>query len=474
MEYIPKEIIHVIFSFLHISSKRQFIRTCHTYSFDIIPYEKKFQKMIINMRYLCYSMYTEFYNPLYKFTIELLYDNYPIPDHYIIPENRVFNHNKINYKIGQDGNLEFIKKISEINKNYITNIANGAASMGHIYVLKWIYEKYGNIYPIVSYNAAKNNQFETLKWLKDINFYNRIRITDYVAECGNIKMMKWCIKDNAIITGETLHIAANNGHVEMVKYLYKKYPKETEKNYYSIGTCGDLELLKWAMNERDDLDFLQIYLGATRKGHLHILEYLSNNNILPNDEYNVICDNAIMFNKFNILKWAKSKLNKCSWSNNYCMYAYINGNLEMIKYLSNNGHVCSNNNFSSAAIYGHFKILKWGVEEGYNIGIILIHSTLNSNLEIIRWCVERGEKLSNDIIIDAVRWGNLNIIKWALSQGYNLSPKACKEAIKHGNLGIFKYAIDSGHVFGKKVIELIYKNGDKMMIEYLKKKKLIF
>lgn len=88
-----------------ITDKRSLIRTGHafhdTYSSPTQKIEKEFQTMILKTKFFYSRNFTGFSNPLYKFTIELVYDNYDLPERYIVPENRIIHqYKKIYYRAG--------------------------------------------------------------------------------------------------------------------------------------------------------------------------------------------------------------------------------------------------------------------------------------------------------------------------------------------------------------------------------------
>src|ERR1044071_10099042 len=150
--FLPEDIIKLIFLSLPITDKRSFMRTCHTYHkySKLMPQiEKEFQSMIIKTKFFDKTNFTGFSNSLYKYTIELIYDDYDhlFPDKYIIPENRILHqYRKIYYRIGLKGNLNMFKKFLRVNRNYyfesnIEKFMDGAAQSNRIQVLKWMKNK---------------------------------------------------------------------------------------------------------------------------------------------------------------------------------------------------------------------------------------------------------------------------------------------------------------------------------------------
>src|SRR5688500_13686801 len=160
--------------------------------------ETSFQKMLNDTSFFDDNYYSGLYNSLYKYSMELLYDGYDIPDKYIISENRVMHQfPKIYKRLAKRGDFNLIKKMLKLNRNnFIHNNASyvmrGAAKTGNITILKWMRQ---NNYPFdefIAASAAQANQIETLKWLID----NSCKIPEFIASR-----------------------AAKKGHIEILKFI---------------------------------------------------------------------------------------------------------------------------------------------------------------------------------------------------------------------------------------------------------------
>jgi ankyrin repeat protein len=94
-----------------------------------------------------------------------------------------------------------------------------------------------------------------LKWIREEKKcewdYNGIRTINAAAGQGNLEMVKYCVANECPIDEFACANAAKNGHLECLKYLH-----EEVKAPWTYHTAS------W----------------AARYGHLHILEYLLDNN----------------------------------------------------------------------------------------------------------------------------------------------------------------------------------------------------
>lgn len=214
MSILPiQDILQIIFYNCLITDKRNFIRTCKScYKLSILMpnVENEYQKMINSTKFLGEMKFTNFDNPLYKFTIELVYDSYKhlIPDRYIIPENRILHYyNNIYYQTAQKGNLDMLKLLLEIKnppnlKRNIEHIMMGAAKGGHKFILEWMIKENYEIDNRAMTYAATGNHFELLKWLyeQEIEFISA-RTIPYAIKFNNIEMLEWIFERNKIKMG---------------------------------------------------------------------------------------------------------------------------------------------------------------------------------------------------------------------------------------------------------------------------------
>src|SRR5437868_10230567 len=144
-----KDITNIIFNLLPITTKRGLIRTCklfHQLSIHMPIIESEFQQMINNKQFFYVCKFPGFYNPLYKFTIEFIFDSttHLIPDRYVIIENRILHqYKRIYYVLGKRNDLEMIKRLFKLNRNSwswnnVEYAMMGAAKCGNIEMLDFM------------------------------------------------------------------------------------------------------------------------------------------------------------------------------------------------------------------------------------------------------------------------------------------------------------------------------------------------
>jgi hypothetical protein len=227
------------------------------------------------------------------------------------------------------------------------------------------------------------------------------------------------------------------------------------KEYFDDLDIAVSKLVCWDFKKSMQMNPL-----SERRGPDH---YLGNGNI------NYI---AIMYNNFELLKWAHSLgypldshisstialsgdqdmlvwaiSNGCTLDKEVYCAAVERGDLEMIKLLHNNN--CPTNHSeqvcSLAALHGHLGVLKWCRENGLQWDKwVCIFAGLRGYLMILKYAVENGCPWDKQVCIEAAKGGHLKIIKYAVKRGYALDEAVCIEAAKHGQLEILKYAVENG------------------------------
>ena len=66
----------------------------------------------------------------------------------------------------------------------------------------------------------------------------------------------------------------------------------------------------------------------------------------------------------------------------------------------------------------------------------------NSNLELLKYCVDNNAPLSYEITVSAAKKGNLEYLKYAVEKGSYKHPNAIKYAVIHNQINCLRYLID--------------------------------
>ena len=226
--------------------------------------------------------------------------------------NKGYKVDKISFEIAiQYGNFEIFKYLRNTLKNIKSNICKLASYYGHLNILKYAYEHKYKFGEYSLYNAARNGHLECLKYIH---------------------------KNGGICAPLTVYMAVKNGHLNCVKYLYEN------GFYFSNDICstaalyGTLDILIYLKEKGFLCDSITLY-NAVLNGNLEIIKYLKEHNFDPTtltrELHKSACIRASKTRNLDILKYLDE--NGCPFSNAISIYVLINGNLDVLKYLYEKG-----------------------------------------------------------------------------------------------------------------------------------------
>jgi len=440
--------------------------------------ELLFQKMINDTKFLGSKRYYGFYHPLYKYTIELLFDGYMIPDKYLVVKNRVLREYHKIYKIlGRRGDLELIIKLFKLNNGHLSynnllSVSSGAASAGKIHVLEWI-SIHDNLPGFMTAYAAKDNQLKTLLWLIDHSRYVGNLTLKYAVENGHMDIIRFLIdnkKYNFNYCG-VANRAASKGHIDAVTLLYSIDPHSLNSvwrcnidvlNFICDNdlcslispmrfSCVDVNVLK-LLFENDHLKINDYWAAnIAERGNLECLKYLYSKHF---PIFNVAVA-AVKSGNVEMLEW----LHSIGISFNGTFGAAIEiGSIIILKLLLLWNYDLPENIYSTAIYYGDLDILQLFYDHGcvlYGTEIQIAASC--GHLHIIIWLLERGCKLNADICYNTVKDGHIDVLRWLrgfdrdiCSKEYGIcdwDDRVYIDAIEFDRVDILEFALKNGCPF---------------------------
>ena len=181
---------------------------------------------------------------------------------------------------------------------------------------------------------------------------------------------------------------------------------------------------------------------------------------------------AIKFKDFEFVKQLVEK-NKNIQSNDI-LFAAENGNLDLVKYLVENGGDIKNTRVRHATtITGNLDLVKYLVEKGANLSDGAVTGAAESgNLDLVKYLVEKGADIRKDAVKGAAKHGYLDVIKYLLEKGAEIEEWAVYLAAKDGHLNVVKYLVEKGANKNFKIaIEDAKNNGHLDIVNYLKQKR---
>ena len=220
--------------------------------------------------------------------------------------------------------------------------------------------------------------------------------------------------------------ASRHGNLEFIKYVIENdiFQKEYSWNkeikilnnavsWASFG--GHLEVIKYLIEKGGKIGIDSIK-NASLGGYLKVIKYLIGKG-------GIITDDAIP-------------------------YASKNGHLEVIKYLIEKGGKITDNGILYASKNGHLEVIKYFVKTGSKITLdALYDSVKNCHLHVIKYFIEEtGLIPTYGINYVSNGFGScekkIEVIKYLIGNGVKITIDAIKYAINNNNLSIIQYFIE--------------------------------
>ena len=273
-------------------------------------------------------------------------------------------------------------------------------------------------------NAAKKGHLALLQWAK-ANAGNNYpwpvsKMFPAAAKCDNVELYQWLFDQQFPFEEEISFITAlKKGHFKLIKFA-RSYGSTfwNDEFYFSFlkkaATLGDLETMKWAIAENTGTTgtaanhpiganhlmgasrdfFVPVIEAAASRGHIHILEYLRPRSyfwepffysrvsrvaarhghvaILEWVSANTFCiwayrcfKAAIRGSQFKVLVWLKNQFPDAVMKHSYSMViAALSGDIEVFKWLRNNGMKWHPSTYKVAKQSFHYDIAKWALKNG--------------------------------------------------------------------------------------------------------------
>lgn len=275
---------------------------------------------------------------------------------------------------------------------------------------------------------------------RSILFYNRYDIIDYLM--GD--------PDFTDFTSELGNEAALQGRKDVLVYLFENLdeemlmPLKTDRYLCARASEGDhFELLKWLREENGCCLDRWPYDGTAatypaQRGDMDMLKYMYENGCLVN--YGTIAS-AAKGGHIHVIEWLLSV--GCSFDK-YCCEEAANGcQLKTLKWLRNRGCPWNINECAKSAAYGgQLNVLQWLHED---MGCVLnerIYSWASNgeNIDMYLWLKSKGFPWNMTATTKAAQMGSLILLQFLVDRGCPLDHEiCCRLAAYRGQLEMLKW-----------------------------------
>ena len=307
----------------------------------------------------------------------------------------------MHFKVGKHGQLNALKYIVGI-EDFFCIAYNGAATGGHLNIIKWLIDN-GHHYPEeisgFNYGVGRGGNVQILELLLEKWETCGGSLTDGASEGGHLNFLKQLESKKMLdITNNTVICAARGGNIQVMKYLLEKGAKLDAKSLQTAIDNGQLEMAKWMLENGCSLENISIKTAAG-KGYLKIV------------------------------KWALE--NRCKYEANAALSAVNSGQLRVVEYLHTNGFELHEKCFIVALEIGHLNIVQYlsktmkFPENAFDLAV------KSGDLDVVKWLYENGCATSKNAPTIAARCGYLYILKWLRTKGFQFD-KSVFEAASQG------------------------------------------
>ena len=332
------------------------------------------------------------------------------------------------------------------------NTCTEAAKIGHIGMLKFLYEQGCPLNENTLVQAANHGHLEVLKWLQSVGCIRQLCenanpwACTRAAENGHFEIVKWLHINGCFWNEHTCSYAAEGGHFEILKYLFDNGCPWNSQTFASAAMNGDFEMLVWLFEHKcpwnDDT-----FDNAVEHGDIEILKWLHKNGCPWNK---TACSNAACNDHFEILRWLRE--NGCPWNSDWISYPGVHSNnLPMLKWIRETDKTALKLNsmlFSVNVFGGNLEILDYIFKNGCEFNRNMYESAaIYGHLDALKWMNERGFQMLDNLCTKAVDGGHFEILKWLLSESDGHKPCTLHQNIYEsivtvGRIDILKYVYE--------------------------------
>jgi len=315
-----------------------------------------------------------------------------------ILERDIYWYGTMMQKASKDGKFQVMKKIYERHQQdnperkfpwKIQGIFFHTLKYGNIEHIKWLVQKECVFYKLDGAGAALNGSLENIKFLHENKYDMGWAIQDSIR-LGNLENVKWLIRQgysiNDCVKNTPLYFAAKGGSTEMMDWLIFKKGCGLHGGYKGAISSEKIETLQWLKDKGFEL----------------------NSRVIPNRE-----------------------------------------NLELMKWLVNNGREWDKTDFFSVAYKGHRKVMEFFHKKKCPFGMALDGALRNGNYDNFIWLVQKHCEVPDGTLNLAIRiCNNVEILEWLRVRGFNYHPSSLNNAIKcRRSVGTLKWLIGIGFNF---------------------------
>lgn len=188
------------------------------------------------------------------------------------------------------GHFEIIKKYLRSDVMVKELALYGACLFGDLSIVEYLYSHSKCSQMELCYSAAsKGGHIDILEWLYSKKFRCDINAYSGAAYYGHMDVIKWLYKHKFTICTHSIYVCATiNNHIKIIEWLHDvlRTPYDNDM-MQTAAEHGHLDILK-LVPPTDMSDAMDCCWKAAKKGHIHIVEWLTTKFDIRTDKYIVL------------------------------------------------------------------------------------------------------------------------------------------------------------------------------------------
>lgn len=211
------------------------------------------------------------------------------------------------------------------------------------------------------------------------------------------------------------------------------------------------------------LNRTDVFTAAAKYGDMEVIKWMHQNGF----EWNVdVCSEAAAAGNLELLKYLH--VNGCPWEEFTCTVAAEKGHLKVLQYLHEEQCPWNKSTCSEAAKHGHLEVLRYAHENGCPWGSgTTMYAAMDGRLETLKYAHQEGCPWDERTPWYAASNGHLETLKYAHENGCPWDCDTAERAAKHGHLEIVKYAHENGCPWDCRTAEAAAEQGHLEILEYV-------
>ena len=268
-----------------------------------------------------------------------------------------------------------------------------------------------------------------------------VHLCNGAAEGGHQHVLEWLRQQGCPWDASVCAAAARGGHTPLLQWLRQQGCPWDASLYEGAAEGGHLSLLRWVRGQDDRPDwndrptwnrgpvFPSVLIASARWGRVDVLEWLAGEEELPEElperDSELIARVAGRGGQLRVLQWLENRNPQWKPHPELCLDAAMGGHLEIIKWARergvpwDGGRRSWQGNFIRDAAR-HHDVLKWALEHGHPPHPDVCYTAArNDSLATLKLARRHGCGWDGDTLSYIARraTGGLELIRWALEQG---------------------------------------------------------